>query len=139
MLRARPCSFVAALLLLGCDRGVGPSTRPLEVRGLPRCPARATYQRPIVVRVDRERALFDEPFSTHTRVDAPTALVALTLPRTRMRLTVRAGLCMPTTLATWDCAAATWLASTTLDVDSRATAATLTLPEFEAPCVVPAR
>lgn len=136
MLRLRPCSLVAALVLFGCDRGVGPSTRPLEVHGLPRCPARSTYARPIVVRVDRERALFDEPWSTQQRVEVPTSVVALMLPRTRMRLAVRAGLCAPTSLATWDCAAATWLSATTVDVDGRASPVTVTLPEFEAPCSV---
>lgn len=141
MLRLRPCSLVAALALLGagCDRGVGPNVRTLEVHGLPRCAARSRYARPIVVRVDRERALFDEPYRTQQQVEVPTSPVALSVPRARMRLTVRAGLCAPTSLATWDCAAATWLSQAVVDVDGRATPLPVTLPEFEVPCTVQPR
>lgn len=139
MLRLRPCSLVAAIALFGCDRGVGPNARSLEVHGLPRCPARSAYTRPIVLRVDRERTLFDEPYRTQQLVQTPTAVVALSVPRTRMRLTVRAGLCAPTSLATWDCAAATWLSTTTIDVDARATPFAVTLPELEVPCTVQPR
>jgi len=135
MLRPRPCSIAATLLLCAsCDRGVGPSVRSLEVRGLPTCPSRSTYARPIVVRVDRERALFDEAFTTQTRVDAPANVITITLPRTRMRVTVRVGLCTATSLGTWDCAAASWLASANLDLDGRPTPTSLMLPGFDAPC-----
>jgi len=134
MIRPRPCSIATLLLVASCDRGVGPAVRPLEVRGLPSCPTKTTYARPIVVRVDRERALFDEPFTVQTRIDTPVAAASISIPRTRMRVTVRAGLCAPTSLGTWDCAAATWLSTTNADLDSRASAATVTLPDFEAPC-----
>jgi len=143
MLRPRPCSIATLLLCAAtgscansCGRGVGPEVRSLEVRGLPRCPPRATYERPIVVRVDRERALFDEPFSTQMRVESPANFVSLSVPRARMRVTVRAGLCVPTSLGTWNCAAATWLATASVDLDSRATPAGVALPEFEAACKV---
>ncbi len=135
----RPCSIAAILLLSACDRGAGSTTRALEVRGLPTCPGRSTYARPIVVRVDRERSLFDEPFTTQTRVDAPATVVAISLPRTRMRVTVRVGLCASTSVGTWDCAAATWLGSANADLDARASAASLMLPTFEAPCTVAPR
>jgi hypothetical protein len=134
MVRPRPCSIAAVFLLSACDRGVGPTVRPLEVRGLPACPPKTSYTRPIVVRVDRERALFDEAFTTQSRIDAPAAFASITVPRARMRITIRAGLCTPTSLATWDCAAATWLSTTTADLDGRASAASITLPAFEAPC-----
>lgn len=129
-------AFAALLLvssLSACDRGVGPQQRTVEVRGLPSCPPKTVYARPLVVRLDRDRALFDEPFSTQASVES-SAIVALTVPRTRMHATVRVGICAPTSLATWDCAAASWVASTTLDLDARATTATVTLPRFDVPC-----
>jgi hypothetical protein len=134
MLRPRPCSIVATLLVCGCDRGIGPSTRALEIQGLPSCPPKTTYSRPIVVRVDRERALFDEAFTTQSRVDAPAPTATIMVPRARMRVTIRAGLCTPTSLATWDCAAATWLSTTTADLDARASPAPIKLPAFEVAC-----
>lgn len=123
---------VAALLAAACDRGVAGTTRPVEVRGLPAC--KTPYARPIVVRLDRDRSLFEDAFSTHVRVDGPAQLAALVVPRVRMHATVRAGLCTATSVATWDCEAATWLASTTVDLDSRSITAVVTLPAFEAAC-----
>ncbi|MBI2388086.1 MAG: hypothetical protein HYV09_00595 [Deltaproteobacteria bacterium] len=125
---------LSALLLSGCEPGPASTTRPVEVRGLPACPPKSPYARPIVVRLDRDRALFEEAFTVMTRVDAPTATVALSVPRVRMRATVRAGLCAPTSVSTWDCAAATWVASTTVDLDARSTPVTVTLPAFQAAC-----
>jgi hypothetical protein len=134
MLRPRPCSIALILCAYGCSARTESSVRVLEVRGLPTCPPRASYARPIVIRVDRERALFDEPYTTQTRIDTPACTASLSLPRTRMRVSVRAGLCTATSVGTWDCAAATWLASANLNLDGRATPAILTLPGFEAPC-----
>lgn len=124
--------FAAALFVAGCDRGVASSTRPVEIRGLPAC--KGHYLRPIVVRLDRDRSLFEDAFTTHVRIDT-AAQTTLMIPRLRMHATVRAGLCQATSMATWDCEAATWLASTTVDLDARSSPAVVTLPSFEAACV----
>ncbi len=118
----------------GCDRGIGATTRPVEVGGLPTCPSKTTYARPLVVRIDRDQSLFDEAFTTQIRVETPAPKVALEVPRQRMRATVRVGACAPTSIATWDCAAATWLASTRVDFDARAQVAEVAVPKFEAAC-----
>ena len=111
---------VLVLVLAGCDRGVGPDTRPVVVNGLPGCPPKSSYYaRPLVVRFDRDRALFEEPFTTQTRVDSPS-VPTLTVPRMRMNATIRVGVCARTSVATWDCNAATWLASTTVHLDGKA-------------------
>jgi hypothetical protein len=105
-----------------CDRGVGPETRPVLVNGLPGCPPKSSYYaRPLVVRFDRDRALFEEPFDTQTRVDSPS-IPTLTVPRQRMKATIRVGLCTKTSVATWDCNAAQWLVSTSVHLDGRSTA-----------------
>jgi hypothetical protein len=117
----------------GCDRGVGPDTRPVEVHGLPTCPSKSSYVRPLVVRFDRDRVLFEEAFSTQTRVDTPS-VPTLTVPRVRMKATIRVGLCARTSVATWDCSAATWLTSTTVSLDARAAVAVVTVPAASALC-----
>lgn len=131
----------AALLVVGCDRpssGTTPSTtRPVEIRGLPPC--KGTFSRPIVLRLDRDRSIFEDRFSTHLRIDGPEKpgeklAPVLVVPRQRMHATVRVGLCSPTSVATWDCEAASWLASTTVELDARATPVVVTLPTFESPC-----
>jgi len=123
---------VAALFVASCERGVASTTRPVEVIGLPTC--KGAYARPIVVRLDRDRSLFEDAFSTHVRIDGSAQQATLVVPRLRMHATVRAGLCTATSVGTWDCEAASWLASTTVDLDSRAAPAKVTLPTFEAAC-----
>lgn len=117
----------------GCERGVVPDTRAVEVRGLPGCPPKQYYARPLVVRFDRDRALFEESFTTQTRVDSPS-VPTLTVPRKRMHATIRVGLCAQTSLATWDCSAATWLTSTTIDLDGRSTVFPALVPGATAAC-----
>lgn len=125
--------FALALACLdGCDRGVGPETRPVEVLGLPAC-AKGHYVRPLVVRFDRDRVLFEESFTTQTRVDTPS-VPTLTVPRTRMKATIRLGVCARTSVATWDCSAATWLTSTTMNLDARSTVASVKVPPASMPC-----
>ena len=51
-------------------------TRALVIEGLPRCAGKNTYARPVVVRLDRERALFEDPWSVQLRIDAPPELAA---------------------------------------------------------------
>jgi hypothetical protein len=124
--------------LVACDHARphdGSTTRLVEIRALPGCPKRSGYERPLVVRLDRERSLFDDPFSVQQRLDAPVPIVALTVPRRPMRASVRIGTCTKTSLATWDCAAARWLASTSVDLDGRASPASLDLPAISVPCV----
>lgn len=132
------CALALAALWLacssGCDRGIGATTRPVEVRGLPACPKKTTYVRPLVVRLDRDPSLFEDPFTTQVRVDQPEPKAALIVPRKRMRATVRVGTCTPTSIATWDCAAATWLATTSVDLDARAGVAEVAMPAFEVAC-----
>jgi hypothetical protein len=127
----------AALFSAGCDRGVATATRPVEIRGLPTC--KGSFSRPIVIRLDRDRSIFEDPFSTHVRIDGPEKAgekrsPALVVPRMRMRATVRVGLCSPTSVATWDCDAASWLGSTKVDLDARSTPVAVSLPTFESPC-----
>lgn len=132
-LRDLSLTLLFALALVGCDRGVGPDTRPVEVHGLPSCPPKSSYVRPLVVRFDRDRVLFEDSFTTQTRVDTPS-VPTLTVPRTRMKATLRVGLCARTSVATWDCSAATWLTSTTVSLDARSTVATVTMPSASALC-----
>ncbi len=134
--RALGLVHALALVASACDRGIGPTTRSVVVHGLPTCPGKTRYTRPIVVRLDRERALFEEPWSTQTRVDAPASDVTLTVPRARMHTTLRFGLCVATALATWDCAAATWLDSAPLTLDGRASNADVTSPKLEVECAL---
>lgn len=124
---------LCALALVGCDRGVGPETRGVEVLGLPACPSKQHYARPLVVRFDRDRALFEEPFTTQTRVDTPS-IPTLTVPRARMRATIRVGVCARTSVATWDCNAATWLQSVSVNLDSRAVVTKVTISAVSHPC-----
>jgi hypothetical protein len=56
-----------------------------------------------------------------------------------MRLTLRVGICTPTSLATWDCAAPSWAASLPVDTDARATPIELRLPKVPVACVAAAR
>lgn len=126
--------LLGALVLCACD-GVGPETRAVTVHGLPACPAKSFYARPLVVRFDRDRALFDESFTTQTRVDSPS-IPTLTVPRRAMRATIRVGFCARTSVATWDCSAATWLASTSVTVDRGTQPFLVTVPSASAPCTV---
>ena len=121
-----------ALAAFACD-GVGPDTRAVEVRGLPSCPPKSFYARPLVVRFDRDRAVFEESFTTQTRVDSPS-IPTLTVPRKAMRATIRVGVCSRTSVATWDCSAATWLTSTTVTLDRRMPPVVVTLPATSVAC-----
>ncbi|MFI5302917.1 MAG: hypothetical protein ACHREM_32910, partial [Polyangiales bacterium] len=74
-------------------------TRSLVIRGLPTCPKDGRFERPIVARIDDEPGLFGDRFSTQRAMDAsPHALadadggkLELTLPRRRMKATLRIG------------------------------------------------
>jgi hypothetical protein len=124
-----------ALAAAACDRG-GSTTRPLRVRGVPLCPRGVSYARPIVLRVDRDRSLFEDAYSTERTLDTPppTHDASLDVLRVRMKVTVRLGICAETSLATWDCNAASWVATTTTTLDTRADAMDVTLPPSEVPC-----
>jgi len=133
-LRAIVGAFVV-LVVVACDR-VGAATRPLRVRGIPLCPHGVTYARPIVLRVDRDRALFEEAYSTQKTLDAPPPAHEATIDvaRTRMKVTVRVGICAATSLATWDCNAASWVGSGVLALDAKSTPAEVTLEVKDVPC-----
>ncbi len=122
------------LLAAGCDRGVAGS-RLVHFTNLPACPAGAAYERPLVVRLDRDPALFEDAWTAQLVLAAPTDPAQLELPRRRMRLTLRAGLCPPTSIGTWDCAAPSWLASSGFDADARAATLEQPLPKTTVSCV----
>jgi len=127
--------FAALLLLLaGCERGDGGEVRVLRVRGLPVCGKGVGYARPIVVRVDRDPALFEEKWSNSVIAEGSTATVTVPVIRRRMKATLRVGLCAPTSLATWDCAAATWLTSVPLALDGRSDVMDVSLPPLQVAC-----
>jgi hypothetical protein len=133
--RAAAIALLAVLLsTLACEQAV-PGTRTLRFVGAPSCAQGAPYERPIVVRLDRERSLFDEPWSAQLVLTGPTDPSQLELPRRRLRLTMRVGVCAPTSLATWDCAAPAWASSLPLDVDTRATPIEVKLPKVPVACV----
>jgi hypothetical protein len=125
----------ATALLAACDRGIAPNSRKIVARGLPTCRARETYARPIVLRVDRDRSLFDDPVTAQEIVYAPSPSASIVVPRTRMKATLRMGSCTLTSVATWDCAAATWLASEAIELDGRSSDAEVQLPVVSVPCV----
>lgn len=105
----------SGLLGSGCARPTG--TRDLRVEGLPTCPKGQGYARAVVVRVDRERSLFDEPYSKEVRLEAPGVPPVFAMPRGRLQAIVRVGTCTPTSLGTWDCKAATWLSTQQIALD----------------------
>ena len=125
----------AAVTLLACDRG-GSTTRPLRIKGVPLCPKGVSYARPIVLRVDRDRSLFEEAYTAQRTLDAPppTHEATLEVMRARMKVTLRLGVCAETSLGTWDCNAASWVATTTTTLDTRADVMEVTLPTAEVPC-----
>ncbi len=100
-------------------------TRLLVVSGLPTCPKEGRFERPIVARIDAEPGLFESPFSAqraleaspHARADADGGKLELTLPRRRMKATLRIGTCRPTSLSTWDCNAPAWMIDQDLELD----------------------
>ena len=109
--------------------------RTLVVHGLPICTKHAAYARPLVMRLDRDASIFEEPYSTKAMVSGETAPdAAMKISRQRMRVTLRAGLCTATSLGTWDCAAPSWLAATTLSLDDSSEPFDATLPPFEVTC-----
>jgi hypothetical protein len=122
----------ACALSIACDRSGG--TRRLTLRGLPTCPRNVAYARPIVVRVDRDRSVFEDAYTAQITFDRPIAVGALDVLRQRMKATIRVGLCISTSLGTWDCAAPTWLGSETLTLDGRDRPFDVDLPPSEAPC-----
>ncbi len=121
------------LLAGGCERAVG--ERPLRLVGLPGCPAGASYQRPLVVRLDRERALFEDAWTAQLTLTTANDPAELRLPRRAMRLTLRVGACTATSLGTWDCAAPTWLATDAFEADARAAPVERALPKVTVSCV----
>ncbi|MGZ3424907.1 MAG: hypothetical protein ACXVEE_44020 [Polyangiales bacterium] len=131
--------LLATALLAACDRGIAATSRKVVARGLPACPAREAYSRPIVLRIDRDRSLFDEPMTAHEIVYGPAASASIVVPRTRMKATLRIGSCALTSVATWDCNAASWLASTPIELDGRSADAEVQLPAVSVPCSVPSR
>lgn len=125
-------SWLGLLLLAGCARPSG--TRELRVEGLPTCPKGQGYARALVVRVDRERSLFDDAYAEERRLDGPTAAPVFAVPRGRMTAVVRVGLCTPTSLGTWDCKAATWVAEQRIVLDGGTKAAVATMPKVPVGC-----
>lgn len=127
---------LAALVAAGCERPTT-TTRPLHVLGVPHCPRGGPFARPLLLRVDRERALFEDAYTTEVTVDAVSTGRDATLPvaRARMKVSLRVGLCGATSLGTWDCAAPTWLTAVPVLLDARAGAFDVTLPAgVEIPC-----
>jgi len=134
-MHGRTALVVLAMSLAACDRG-GSTTRPLRIKGVPLCPKGVSYARPIVLRLDRDRSLFEDAYSAQRTLESPPATHEATLEvvRARMKVTVRLGICAETSLATWDCNAASWLATTTATLDTRSNAFEVTLPAAEVPC-----
>lgn len=135
---AAASSLLAGALLVGCEEAAH-GTRALRFVGAPPCPQGAPYERPIVVRLDRDRSIFDEPWTAQLVLSGPADPAQLELPRRRMRLTLRVGVCSPTSLATWDCAAPAWAASQPLETDARAAPIEVKLPKVPVVCVAGAR
>jgi hypothetical protein len=133
-MRARAATIALALVAVGaCDRDA-PGTRLVHFTNLPACGAGAAYARPLVVRLDRDPALFEEAWTGRLVLAAPTDPAQLELPRRHMRLTLRVGLCPPTSIGTWDCAAPTWLGSGAFDTDTRAATLEQPIPKLAVPC-----
>ena len=132
---ARIAFAAMAVALFACDRG-GSTTRSLRIGGVPLCPKGVSYARPIVLRLDRDRSLFEDAYTAQRTLDAPPSTHEATLEvmRTRMKATVRLGICAETSLGTWDCNAASWVATTTTTLDTRSDAMSVTLPAAEVPC-----
>lgn len=126
---------VAAIVCASCDRPGG-ATRPLRVRGIPVCSKGVRYARPLVVRIDRDRALFEEEYSMQKTIESPppTRDTTLDVARMRMKATVRVGICAETSLATWDCNAASWVGVSTIALDAKANEAEVTIEAKEVPC-----
>jgi len=127
-----------------CDRSAGAgATRLLVLHGLARCPRNVRFERPIIVRVDRDRSLFEDAYGAQVTIERPeqtdgkgivTQPLTLTVARQRLRVTLRIGLCVLTSLGTWDCAAPTWLASEQLTLDARDQPMDVQLPKADVPC-----
>jgi hypothetical protein len=127
-----------------CDRTVGAgTTRALVLHGLARCPRNVRFERPVVVRVDRDRSIFEDAYSAQVSIERPeptdgkghvTQPATLLVARQRMRVTLRIGLCVATSLGTWDCAAPSWLGSEQLTLDARDQPFDVELPRADVPC-----
>ena len=129
----RSLGSVLFVVLSGCV--APPGTREVRVDGLPTCPKGKGYARKVVVRLDRDRSLFDEAvMRTATFELPPPASPILTVPRGRMLMTLRAGLCAPTSLGTWDCNAVLWLSSQQLQFDGGKGAYVARLPALAIDC-----
>ena len=131
-------ALVATLLLTvlvtaGCDRSAG-EMRTLRLKGMPLCPRGVGYTRPVVVRLDRDPALFEDRYTVSTTLEGGAPTASLTVPRLRMKATLRVGLCAATSLATWDCAAATWIATAPVTLDGRSDVTDVELPQLAVPC-----
>ncbi len=127
-------ALALALALTACEKPSG--TRAIVLRGVPRCLRDVAYARPIVIRLDRDRAVFEDPYTTQLMLEMPPTLDAatLTIARQRMRATLRVGACVKTSLGTWDCAAPTWISTTTLALDQRDVPVEVTLPKTVVEC-----
>src|SRR5262249_1401576 len=126
---------VLAMSLVACDRG-GSTTRPVRLKGVPLCPRGVSYARPIVLRLDRDRSLFEDAYTAQRILESPPATHEATIEvlRARMKGTRRLGICAEPSLATWDCNAASWVATTTATLDTRSDAFDVRLPPAEVPC-----
>jgi hypothetical protein len=130
-------ALAIAATLLACDRTVGAgATRSLVLHGLARCPRNVRFERPVVVRVDRDRSLFEDAYSAQVTLERPeptdgkgkvTQPATLPVARQRMRVTLRVGLCVATSLGTW-------LASAQLTLDARDKPLDVDLPAADVPC-----
>jgi hypothetical protein len=125
---------ILGLLVAACERGGDGDIRVLRVRGLPVCAKGVGYLRPIVVRVDREPGVFEEKWSNSVIAEGTAATVTVPVIRRRMKAMLRVGLCAPTSLATWDCAAASWQSTTPLVLDARSDVMDVDLPPLQVPC-----
>ncbi len=123
-----------ALALTACDRGGDGEVRVLRVRALPLCNKGVGYARPVVVRIDRDAALFEEKWSNSVIAEGHSSSVTIPVLRKRMKATVRLGFCAATSLATWDCTAASWQWSQAVVLDARADVMDLDLPPLQVPC-----
>jgi len=135
-MRARRAIVLLAFAALAssCDRP-GSSTRVLHVQGVPVCARGVAYARPIVLRLDRDRSLFESEYTlTHGIAPSPAGVAEIDVARMRMKATLRLGVCNETSLSTWDCNAASWVAETTLTLDDRTEPAEVTMPPADVPC-----
>ena len=139
-------AFVAAIAIvsaLACGRSSPKvKTRALIVRGLPQCPREGRLARPIIARLDDTPGLFADRFTTQrvielsprTGPEARDGRIELTLPRQRMKATLRVGACRATSLSTWDCAAASWMFEREIAIDGGTEAIDVTATDVDVAC-----